>query len=149
MDLDRARRLAVSLMAEHGVSDYDFGFDRARRRQGLCVAPGRGRRGRITLSRHFVELNGEAEVRGTILHEIAHALVGPGLGHSAEWARVCRGIGGDPSVLGGGAMPQGRWRATCAGCGRTHSFVRRPKALTGWVCRQCGPPLGRLEFSRH
>src|SRR5262249_59568628 len=71
--LSRARELAARLMAEHGLGRWEFGFNNNVRRVGVCHYPTRARPGRIELSRHFVERNPEAEVRDTLLHEIAHA----------------------------------------------------------------------------
>ncbi|HYO07513.1 MAG TPA: SprT-like domain-containing protein, partial [Tepidisphaeraceae bacterium] len=80
MNLYAARLLTRSLMNQHGLSDWRFDFDHARRRFGSC----RPRQKLITLSRHLVFLNEEPEVRDTILHEIAHALT-PGDGHGRRW----------------------------------------------------------------
>ena len=78
MHLIDARNLAWDLMRQHGLADlgWRFRFDHARRRFGSC----KYREKAITLSRPLTLLNGEAEVRDTVLHEIAHALC-PGDGH--------------------------------------------------------------------
>ena len=83
MNLDQAEQLALSLMREHGLLPrWSFAFDRAERRFGSCNE----RKRRITLSAAIVRLNSESEVRDTILHEIAHALVG------VRWTRpTCSG----------------------------------------------------------
>jgi predicted SprT family Zn-dependent metalloprotease len=91
MNLYAAKTLARSLMNQHGLADWRFGFDHARRRFGSC----RPRARLITLSRHLVFLNDEPEVRDTILHEIAHALT-PGDGHGAKWKAACLRIGARP-----------------------------------------------------
>ena len=81
MRLHDARKLALELMAEHGLTRtgrapnfgvrvWRFTFDNAVRRFGVC----RYHNGTISLSRVLVKLNTDAEVRATILHEIAHAL---------------------------------------------------------------------------
>jgi hypothetical protein len=81
MILKDAEALAQQLMSEHGLSHWHFEFDRAVRRFGFCMYGIRT----ITLSRKFTLLNSEPEVRNTILHEIAHALVGPNHGHDKVW----------------------------------------------------------------
>ena len=81
--------LARSLMATHGLEDWELDLDRARRRAGQTDHARR----RITLSRHLMRLYDEAEVRETILHEIAHARVGASHGHDAVWRAEARRIG--------------------------------------------------------
>jgi len=49
----------------------------------------------IMLNGHHIDIHPHAEVICTILHEIAHALVGPGHGHNGVWAAKAREIGCD------------------------------------------------------
>jgi hypothetical protein len=46
----------------------------------------------IIVTEHHIKLSTPAEIRDTILHEIAHALVGP-LGHDNTWAAKATEIG--------------------------------------------------------
>src|SRR5262245_51513217 len=98
---DLARRSAAiaaearRLMDLHGLSDWSFAYNRRKRRLGLCYYP----RKRLELSVHLVARNGDAEVRDTILHEIAHALTGPGHGHDAAWKAACVRVGARPERL--------------------------------------------------
>ncbi len=82
MDLREAETLARRLMAEHGLTakGWRFGWDSARRRFGAA----RPSSLTISLSVPLVSLNDEARVRNTILHEIAHALAGPGIRHEVS-----------------------------------------------------------------
>ena len=52
----------------------------------------------------FTDLN--EQVEDTILHEIAHALVGPGKGHDLKWKTVARNIGAVPRECLKGGVPQ-------------------------------------------
>src|SRR4051812_12271673 len=90
--------------------------------------------------------NGAAEDLDTLLHEIAHALVGPGHGHGPAWRRKCREVGARPVRCGPADMPAGRWRARCGGCGRAFDRHRRPKCVRGWFCKACGPERGKLRW---
>jgi predicted SprT family Zn-dependent metalloprotease len=137
-----ARRLAVELMARHGLSGWTFGFNRRKRTLGLCRYGPQA----IELSIHLVDRNDADEVRDTILHEIAHALVGPGHGHDPVWKAKAAEVGARPERCGQADMPEGRWRARCACCGQGFSRHRRPRNLRGWFCRPCGPQRGRLTW---
>ena len=44
--------------------------------------------------------NGPEEVRDTILHEVAHALVGPGHGHDTVWKATAAQVGARPQRRG-------------------------------------------------
>lgn len=138
-----ARDMALELLQKHGLTDWRFRFNRRKCELGLCRYGPRF----IELSIHFVARNGPEAVRETLLHEIAHALVGPEHGHDAAWRSKCREIGARPErVCHDAAMPPGRWQARCGGCGRTHHRHRRPKHLRGWHCRHCGREQGRLTW---
>jgi hypothetical protein len=90
------RELARQLMEQHGLSDWEFGLNSNVRRAGVCHYPHGCNRGRIELSAYFAERNSEAEIRDTLLHEIAHALVGPDQAHNAVWRAKCVEIGARP-----------------------------------------------------
>src|SRR5215207_599997 len=107
-------------MGRHGLlaGGWRFRFDNARRRFGSC----RSREKVITLSRPLTLLNGEEQVRDTILHEIAHALT-PDDGHGPQWRAKCREVGARPERCYGEAevvAPPRRaapYRYGCRPCG--------------------------------
>ena len=142
MDIHEARKLAEQLIREQGPPGWRFNFDRARRRFGCCWTT----RKLITLSRPLTELNDEAEVRDTILHEIAHALV-PG-GHTPAWRRMCEKLGAVPRRCYAGdavKLPEiRRWvlyTAVCR-CPMEHVKKRRPNPRRTYICRKCRAELG-------
>ena len=139
-----ARRLALDLMARHGLDGWTFEFNWRKRTVGLC----RYTTKTIELSVYLVERNGPDEILDTLLHEIAHALVGPGHGHDAVWKRKCVELGAVPRACGDAAMPEGCWKAECAVCGARFDRHRKPKRLRGWFCRRCGPQRGGLVWKR-
>jgi len=118
MKLQDAKTLAINLMEEHGLIDqkWYFEFDNAVRRFGRCSY----RTKKITLSKTLVELNDLAEVKDTILHEIAHALVGPRNGHNEVWRSKALEIGCNGKRCYSRDevnTPLMRYQATCGGCG--------------------------------
>jgi predicted SprT family Zn-dependent metalloprotease len=137
--------MALQLMAEHGLHDWRFAFNHRKQAMGLCVY----HRKAIELSIYFVERNNPLEaIRDTILHEIAHALVGPGHGHDKVWKRKCIEIGARPKRCGEADMPEGRWNAGCGSCGKRFHRHRKPQRARGWYCRTCGPVEGKLAWKQ-
>lgn len=144
MDLNRARHLAEGLLYEQGLAEWEFQFDRAARRFGSCNYKHK----RITLSWRLANLNPEAQVRDTLLHEIAHALAGPGAGHGIRWRHIARTIGCTPERCYGSEViqPRPRFRAACALCGESYGRIRRPRG--SHYCSRCWNSTGaRVKLS--
>jgi predicted SprT family Zn-dependent metalloprotease len=139
-----ARALASALMARHGLDEWRFGFDRARRRLGACHYAGR----RITLSGPLVELNDRATVRDTVLHEIAHALT-PGAGHGPAWRAACRRVGARPTRCVPEhevTLPPAPYALVCERCGSRFPRYRRGRAT--YLCGHCRPAHGERAVLR-
>lgn len=138
MNLREANTLAVKLMDEHNLfaKGWRFQFDRARRRSGCCHYSVR----MITVSSAYASLNEESLVRNTLLHEIAHALVGSEHGHDSVWRAQAIAIGSDgKSCIDANEviMAAGSWQAICPGCGTTRHAYRRPRSQRS--CGDCNP----------
>jgi len=120
MELRQARQLARELIDEHGLSHVEFKFSNARSRHGQCLQQrnwlGESVYVRISLSRYYVLMNDENDIRKTIIHEIAHALT-LGHGHDRVWQLKAMELGISPSRTGKSNMPKGRWKGTCSICG--------------------------------
>lgn len=134
-------RYAVGLLQQHGLAGWRFVWNRRKTCMGLC----RYERQTIELSAYFVARNGVEDIRDTLLHEIAHALVGEGHGHDSVWEAKCRELGAIPRRCGQANMPAGAWQATCPGCTTRFSRHRRP-ARGKYYCKPCGPDRGGLAF---
>ena len=134
MHVDDARAMARELMDEHGLHDWRLVLDRARTRAGVC----RPARREIGLSRVLTELHTQPEVRETVLHEVAHALVGAHHGHDAVWRARARAIGatGARTVAADAARPPAPWVGTCP-AGHEARRHRRPQRVVS--CSRCSP----------
>jgi predicted SprT family Zn-dependent metalloprotease len=134
MDTRDALLLARGLVAEHGLRGWTVALDRAKTRAGACHY---GKR-LITLSGPLTRLHSEDHVRDTILHEIAHALVGARHRHDEVWRKTARRIGctGERCVPADAPKVAGDWVGTCP-AGHEVSRHRRPQRLQS--CSRCAP----------
>lgn len=130
-----ARLLARRLMDASGLDAWRFRFDRARRRAGACSHATRT----ISLSGPLTDLYDPDTIRGVILHEIAHALVGPSHGHDATWRRTALSLGapGSPRLPSTLPAPEAPWVGTCPRCGATRHLYRAPRRVSS--CGACAP----------
>ena len=131
MRLAQAHQLARELMSKHGVSDWRFIFDNARRRNGCCNYTDH----QISLSRYYVKLNSDDRIKNTILHEIAHAICGSGHGHSSTWKHKAQEIGCTAERCTSGVVQVARkYKATCPSCGMFALRHRRGNGACGTCC---------------
>jgi hypothetical protein len=147
MRLEEAEELAWTLMGQHfdyyRLDVWKFKFDNAKTRCG-CTHWGTET---ITLSRNYVKMNEEAMVRDTILHEIAHVLVGPRAGHGPEWQAKAIEVGARPKRCKEAEMPKGRYVGTCEGCNKEFTKHRMGDVDAEYQHNQC-KTLGRAYTVR-
>jgi predicted SprT family Zn-dependent metalloprotease len=140
-----ARSLALSLIAEHGLSDWHFAFNRRRLTFGLCDYSHRT----VYLSSVLTELNDEAQVRDTILHEIAHALAGHKAGHGPTWKEVAAKVGAKPQRCFDTAevrQPAAKYELHCPNCQAVMTRYRKPKRT--YACHACCERYNGGRFSQ-
>ena len=81
--------LARSEMDKNGLVEWKLDLDHAKVRAGACFFKEK----KISFSRNFIKNSNESEIYDTILHEIAHALVGPKYGHGIVWKNMAKRLG--------------------------------------------------------
>jgi len=126
MDRREALAMAEDLVRRHGLTGWRVQLDTAKRRAGVCRFEDRV----IGLSGPLTELHSEADVRDTVLHEIAHALVGPAHGHDSTWRATAVRIGcsGKRCVDGDAPRVAGAWLGVCP-AGHVKDRHRRPERV--------------------
>ena len=128
--LGMAIDLATELMNAHGLAGWRIKLDNARRRAGQCDYANKT----ISLSRLYVRHADIDHIRDTILHEIAHALVGPRHGHDVVWRQKAREIGCTGTRCHSLSFARARWVMICPnGC----FSVERHRKKSGLVCASC------------
>ena len=133
---DRALGRCRELMQLHGLNaaGWTAKLDESRSRAGACHYTKKW----ILLSRLYVRAASAAQLDDTILHEIAHALVGPHHHHDAVWRAKARAIGCSGDRCHTLQFSPPRWIVACeAGCFTRTAHRRRRRA----VCRRCGSPV--------
>ena len=132
-------RLAGDLLALHKAgsglgADWRFGFDLSTARGGVCRYADK----RIDLSVSYCHRATRAEIEDTLLHEIAHAIVGHKHHHDAVWKAAARAIGCTAERCHDVDHTPARWVGEC-GCGKSWRRQRLSRRLRhGARCRQCG-----------
>lgn len=144
MDCRKAEVMALDLMRHHGVGHMAFGWNQQKRSHGLCRYNQLGVAYKIELSRPVTEVNAEETVLNTILHEIAHALAGPGAHHGWKWKSIAVSIGAAPERCAESTVrPAGKYALVCSSCGKRVTMYRRPKRR-----KACGQCCNKLNYGR-
>lgn len=142
MEVEKAILLCKSLMAKHGLEGWQIRIKNWRGTAGAANSDEKT----ICLSRPYLELNTVENVTDTILHEIAHALVGTDRGHDKFWKEACRKVGAVPSRCKTNCnRPVGKYRARCPKCQIVVYKHRRPSPVA-YYCIKCGPKDGQLVW---
>src|SRR4051812_2566770 len=86
---------ANDLLKKHGLAEqgWIFELDTTKRCLGRCFH----RDKKITFS-HFYLYSPQTQITDTLLHEIAHALAGPGHKHDYVWQAKAREVGATPEA---------------------------------------------------
>ena len=138
------RVLALELMASLRPRGAGSSPSTGRKRALACAAT--ARRPSSCRSTSVRREHDPDEVRDTILHEIAHALVGPGHGHDAVWKAKCVEVGAKPEAAA--ATPTcpragGRRRARSAASGSRGTAGRSGCAAE--LQRRAGRERGKIR----
>ena len=124
------------LVEDHSINGWTVIFDRCKRRFGYCQYDKKI----ISLSEILILINTVERVRNTILHEIAHVIVGRGFGHGTTWSRLASKLGCPTRrnySCNNTNIPKGLYSLICDACGKTTQWYRRPEISRS--CGRCSP----------
>lgn len=125
---------------EFKITDWTIALDHAKKRLGQTDY----NKKRITISRHFLRgpTCGEKQIRNTVLHEMAHILVGPlNPGHGEVWKKVALKIGCDGTTCSVMDLPDAKYVMTCPKKCFSVTYFRKPK-IENKICLKCkNPPI--------
>ena len=136
MELSGVRLLADRLLNEHELFEkgWSFSFDRAKRRAGSCKFSKK----EITLAKAYAEQEDFKEIKNTILHEIAHALVGLKHGHNEIWRQKALEIGCDAERWHYVVFSKPKYKLTCKNrCFEVARYRVNQDFLQSRICSKC------------
>lgn len=145
--LAETEALANELIKHHKANsglgkNWRFGFDLAPSRAGACKYD----ECRIDLSVSFCLSANRTDIIDTILHEIAHAIVGKAHNHDAVWTAKALEIGCTGERTHAVRHTTARWAGEC-GCGQRWFRQRLSrKVANGARCPRC---QGEIRWRQH
>jgi predicted SprT family Zn-dependent metalloprotease len=129
--------LANGLLKEFQLNGWVFCFDHGTRRAGCCNCRDR----KISISFNLARNASGEEIRDTLLHEIAHALVGKKHNHDSIWRTKAKEIGCSGERTHRLVFSPPRYHVTCENRCWNRTAERCNRRL---ICRTCG---GKLIYS--
>lgn len=138
MSLAEIQTLVHHLLREHEVKSglepgWQFGFDLAPSRGRIC----KYKEKLLSLSITFCLKASREEIIDTILHEIAHAIVGPRHGHNAVWKAAAARIECTTERCHRVKHTLPRWQGRC-GCDKRWERQRLTRRTRTGICTTCG-----------
>ena len=127
--------LATPLLEQHAPG-WVFAFDRATKRAGSCNYTTKT----ITVSKEYALKVPDANLRNTLLHELAHAITGPRTGHGPVWKSTAVRIGCTGDRCHAVAFSPTKYSVACP-CKVTYMNRVHKYTQPGVVCSVCKQPL--------
>ena len=114
--------IARQKMKQFYLNDWTIKFDHAQRRAGACFFDKKV----LSFSTKFLRKANKEDIIDTVLHEIAHAIVGPGQGHNLIWKKKAIEIGCSGKIYHDFEFSKPKWIKFCSkGCWETKCFRKK------------------------
>jgi predicted SprT family Zn-dependent metalloprotease len=128
--LEDVAQEARRLLMHHQLPQWSFQFDNGTKRAGCCHYMTQV----ISLSYEFAKRAPKEEIRDTLLHEIAHALVGKAHHHDDAWRAKALEIGSSGRRCHDLQFTTPRYIVTC----ERHCWVATAeRRKRGMICKHC------------
>ena len=139
--LAEATARAEALLRKHGLNDWSVQIFGKRSVLGEAWH----KQKTIKISKFFVYVANAEQFEGIVLHEVAHALLGPGFGHGEEFVATCTRISrNNRYATESSSFKIHRYRFTCPRC----EFVGTSNANRDMACARCSTGLGLVKFNK-
>ena len=139
-ELEAIAARARAWIAAHQLEGWSFQFDHATKRAGCCNY----RTQVISLAHAYARAAADEAIDDTLLHEIAHALVGKAHGHDQVWRATAVALGCAGHRCHDVQCTPPRYIVTCEhGCWVTTAERRQ----RGAVCRTCHGPVRYTTYT--
>ena len=147
MDQNEVETIARKLMDLHGLTNWKFSWMKSRNTVARCQYSTKT----ISFSTRWAEVLDEYHVSQTMLHEIAHALVGhkpneAHCHHGAEWKAKARSIGyvGKRLMDSDAPSPKGKYTGVCPnGHETSRDRMTRSAKYRQISCHRCSNSFDR------
>ena len=137
--MDAFLKMALDLLAKNSLKNWEFKFDHSTRRAGCCNYRDKC----ISISFHLARKASDEDIHDTILHEIAHALVGKKHNHDAVWKTKAKEIGCSGERTHQLVFSPPRYHVSCENqCWKQTAERRNPRL----ICRTCGGKLVYVPY---
>lgn len=135
--LEKVLEHSQSLLERHSLAGWQVAFNMKR---NTLAETWHGSRV-VYISRHFAKICKTEELTEVIIHEVAHALLGPGKGHDKEFVELYSKLApaGTHGVV---AVPTkiGKYHLTCRGCGQD-GYTNKSKDFYCAICYKDGKKI--------
>ncbi len=124
---------ARQVLRQEQLHDWHVKWDQAKRRAGACHYQNKT----LSFSQYLFATLPMQTMKEVVLHEVAHALAGPGHGHNQVWKAHAIRLGAPPEARLPSTVPQppAPWVGTCQYCGNQRKLYSSPRRVSS--CGNC------------
>lgn len=137
MPLDLIESYADDMFRQYGLHEqgWTFGFEVTVSRGGVCDYTNK----QIRMSVSYCLKADAHDIRDTVLHEMAHALVGPGHNHDRVWRAMARSIGCSGDVTTNVRIRESKLSKYVGSCDCSNAWTRNrlTKRARRVICSEC------------